>query len=48
MARAAAVIGDARVNFGLRGDKLRVPSLGVGVLNRPRVTGLIERPPLAR
>ncbi len=43
MARAAAVIGDARVNFGLRGDKLRVPSLGVGVLNRPRVTGLIER-----
>src|SRR3984885_11667414 len=43
MARAAAVLGDARVNFGLRGDKLRVPSLGVGVLNRPRVTGLIER-----
>src|ERR1700728_4720625 len=43
MARAAAVLGDARVNFGLRGDKLRVPSLGVSVLNRPRVTGLIER-----
>jgi LuxR family transcriptional regulator, maltose regulon positive regulatory protein len=43
MARAAAVLGDARVNSGLRGDKLRVPSLGVGVLNRPRVTGLIER-----
>jgi LuxR family maltose regulon positive regulatory protein len=43
MARAAAVIADIRVNSGLRGDKLRVPPLGVGVLNRPRVTGLIER-----
>src|SRR6202050_1926012 len=43
MARAAALIGDVRVNFGLRGDKLRVPSLGVSVLNRPRVTGVIER-----
>src|ERR1700678_2047790 len=43
MTRAAAVIGDTRMNPGLRGDKLQVPSLGVGVLNRPRVTGLIER-----
>ena len=43
MARAAAVMGDTRMNSGLRGDKLRVPVLGVGVLNRPRVTGLIER-----
>ena len=43
MARAAAVIGDTRMNPGLRGDKLRVPTLSAGVLNRPRVTGLIER-----
>jgi len=43
MARAAAVIGDTRMNLGLRGDKLRVPPLSAGVLNRPRVTGLIER-----
>jgi LuxR family maltose regulon positive regulatory protein len=43
MARAAAVIGDTRMNPGLRGDKLRVPALTAGVLNRPRVTGLIER-----
>src|SRR6204780_4860391 len=43
MARAAAVVGDTRMNPGLRGDKLRVPTLGAGVLNRPRVTGLIDR-----
>src|ERR1700734_3366929 len=43
MARAAAVMGDTRMNPGLRGDKLRVPALTGGVLNRPRVTGLIER-----
>jgi len=43
MARAAAVIGDTRMNSGLRGDKLQVPALSSGVLNRPRVTGLIER-----
>ncbi len=43
MARAAAVVGDTRMNPGLRGDKLRVPTLSAGVLNRPRVTGLIER-----
>ena len=43
MARAAAVIAETRMNSGLRGDKLRVPALSSGVLNRPRVTGLIER-----
>ena len=43
MARAATVMGETRMNPGLRGDKLRVPSLSAGVLNRPRVTGLIER-----
>src|ERR1700729_2880623 len=43
MARAAAVMGDTRMDSGLRGDKLRVPPLSAGVLNRPRVTGLIER-----
>src|SRR3984885_9168635 len=43
MARAAAVIGDTRMNSGLRGDKLQVPALSSGVLNRPRVTGLIDR-----
>jgi LuxR family maltose regulon positive regulatory protein len=43
MARAAAVVGETRLNPGLRGDKLRVPTLGAGVLNRPRVTGLIDR-----
>ena len=31
------------MNPGLRDDKLRVPTLSAGVLNRPRVTGLIER-----
>src|SRR6202453_2759233 len=43
MARAAAVMGDTRIDSGLRGDKLRVPPLGSAVLNRPRVTALIER-----
>jgi len=43
MARAAAVLGDTRMNSGLRGDKLLVPPLSAGVLSRPRVTGLIER-----
>src|SRR3984885_9780542 len=43
MARAAAVMGDTRMDSGLRGDKLRVPPLSAGVLNRPRLTGLIER-----
>jgi LuxR family transcriptional regulator, maltose regulon positive regulatory protein len=43
MARAAAVMGDTRMDTGLRGDKLRVPPLSAAVLNRPRVTALIER-----
>jgi LuxR family maltose regulon positive regulatory protein len=36
-------MGDTRVDSGLRGDKLRVPPLSAAVLNRPRVTALIER-----
>jgi LuxR family transcriptional regulator, maltose regulon positive regulatory protein len=43
MARAAAVMVDTRMDSGLRGDKLRVPPLSAAVLNRPRVTALIER-----
>src|SRR3984957_5288239 len=43
MARAAAVMVDTRMDSGLRGDKLRVPPLSTAVLNRPRVTALIER-----
>jgi LuxR family maltose regulon positive regulatory protein len=31
------------MNSGLRGDKLLAPTLTAGALNRPRVTGLIER-----